>query len=481
MAILTFLGIAKIVKAQEVPSKIAYVQGNVGENATLQVGLIPLTNRYIPFEREFSVIAAEVGVEGEFKLEITIDSCQFLWLFDLGNEYLMGLIIVRPGDTLRIDLSTGRRFYSAISNENHVYEKHLRLSDSLRCSIFDTITDYFRCESDRRITLFNMLFADLGDSLVSSSIDRIILSWINLEFASNVLRYLWRHNSIKALNNMSYNEDIYIYIDSNNFYPLLDLDLNTQHGIGDLYQQRYQRDRFTDLYYRRKMEAGLESDLSTDAIMLKINIAEHWDDWNVRDMLLYEEYFDQISRCRYLTKLFILDSLFQKSKLLFCDTILEARIAGLFEKRKRLFQTGLLQNIELRDNKNRKIRLYSRLDSLNLIYFWNTGCYPCIRAMPKLAKFLNENQHINFISIALQIDNKEWTKVLDRHDVRGTHLIDINGFRSEISQLLSINSVPRYVIVDESGRIVDGYAPENGAALKRAWNEANIMKQSRGN
>lgn len=97
--------------------------------------------------------------------------------------------------------------------------------------------------------------------------------------------------------------------------------------------------------------------------------------------------------------------------------------------------------------------------------FWFTGCVPCKAEMPffeKLAQELNGND-IQFVSVSLDTGEpllEAWKGIVRSKSNDGTLLyVNLpNGFKSQYLQLLNIKSVPRIMIVDKEGRIVEPYA-----------------------
>ena len=97
------------------------------------------------------------------------------------------------------------------------------------------------------------------------------------------------------------------------------------------------------------------------------------------------------------------------------------------------------------------------------IDIWATWCGPCKREIPSL-KLLEEEYHgknIEFVSISVDnIDGRRgshdsWLKMVKDEELGGTQLFADNDFRSEFIQAYNINSIPRFILIDPKGNIVD--------------------------
>lgn len=100
-----------------------------------------------------------------------------------------------------------------------------------------------------------------------------------------------------------------------------------------------------------------------------------------------------------------------------------------------------------------------------IIDFWFTGCIPCKAEMPYYDKLAEEMQGkpIQFLSVSLDTGNQlmaTWKKMMEEKDGKSP-VLNVNlpqGFKSDFAANMNIRSVPRIVLVDKDGNIVDAYA-----------------------
>jgi len=94
---------------------------------------------------------------------------------------------------------------------------------------------------------------------------------------------------------------------------------------------------------------------------------------------------------------------------------------------------------------------------------WATWCGPCIGEIPYL-KEVEENFHgknIEFVSISIddREDEEKWRNMVADRELGGIQLFADNSWKSEFVQGYSISGIPRFILIDPEGNIVDGSAP----------------------
>ncbi len=126
------------------------------------------------------------------------------------------------------------------------------------------------------------------------------------------------------------------------------------------------------------------------------------------------------------------------------------------------------------------------------IDLWATWCGPCKKEIPFLkeveAKYHGKN--IEFVSISLdngrgyKAESKEaafaasnvgWKKMVAEKELTGIQLFADNGFNSTFAKELSVNSIPRFILIDTNGNIINANAPRpSSPKLIELLNKQNI-------
>ncbi len=106
------------------------------------------------------------------------------------------------------------------------------------------------------------------------------------------------------------------------------------------------------------------------------------------------------------------------------------------------------------------------------IDFWATWCKPCVKEFPDLKRIQEkyQDQNIVFISISIdKIEDKEkWKAFVADEQLGGIQLHADQESKDKLSKALNIRSIPRFVLIDTEGKIVDADAarPSNSKLLK---------------
>lgn len=105
---------------------------------------------------------------------------------------------------------------------------------------------------------------------------------------------------------------------------------------------------------------------------------------------------------------------------------------------------------------------------------WATWCGPCKREIPHL-KTLEEEYHdknITFISVSTDRDVEAWKAFIAREHLGGLQLHQNEAPGKSISELYSVNSIPRFILIDEAGKIVstDAPRPSSGQEIRNLLN-----------
>ena len=81
-----------------------------------------------------------------------------------------------------------------------------------------------------------------------------------------------------------------------------------------------------------------------------------------------------------------------------------------------------------------------------------------------------ENDNIAFLTISIDRPDKRelWDKMCDKHSLHGANnfITDSNDM-SEFENLYKIYGIPRYILINPNGKIVEAFAPSPGPELKK--------------
>lgn len=90
---------------------------------------------------------------------------------------------------------------------------------------------------------------------------------------------------------------------------------------------------------------------------------------------------------------------------------------------------------------------------------WATWCGPCIREIPKLKELEEEfGEEIIFMSVSIDPEKDTWHKYVREKELTGIQLYSEGSWQSEINELYLIQGIPRFIMIDPEGNIVDADA-----------------------
>lgn len=91
------------------------------------------------------------------------------------------------------------------------------------------------------------------------------------------------------------------------------------------------------------------------------------------------------------------------------------------------------------------------------IDIWATWCKPCIAEHPALEKLQNElkDEKVTFLSISIDTDKEAWENMVVKKNLGGLQLYAQEAWESAIVKGYLIEGIPRFIIIDAEGKIVN--------------------------
>ena len=128
----------------------------------------------------------------------------------------------------------------------------------------------------------------------------------------------------------------------------------------------------------------------------------------------------------------------------------------------------------LMDINNKPVKLTSLKGKVVYIDFWASWCGPCRKMMPfskSMHEQLTEKQRkeIVFLYISIDQDTAAWKKAINDLGIEGKQFISPGNWQSKACQYFQIGSIPRYMIMNKKGEIIDLNArrPADTAVLQQ--------------
>lgn len=119
----------------------------------------------------------------------------------------------------------------------------------------------------------------------------------------------------------------------------------------------------------------------------------------------------------------------------------------------------------------KKLSLEELKGKIVYVDFWASWCRPCLEEMPsakKVKEHFKDQPDVAFVYISIDDDENSWRKMVEKQEIEGIHLYS-QGWESEIAQTYVIQGIPRYVLIDREGKLIDANMsrPSDPATIKR--------------
>ncbi|WP_428740829.1 TlpA family protein disulfide reductase [Tenacibaculum sp.] len=89
-----------------------------------------------------------------------------------------------------------------------------------------------------------------------------------------------------------------------------------------------------------------------------------------------------------------------------------------------------------------------------LIDVWASWCTDCLKSLPVIKQLQEENPEIAYMYLSLDRNQTDWKNGVDRLKIKGDHYFMQSGWEGKFGEFLGLNWIPRFLVIDEKGKIV---------------------------
>ncbi|MEO7978041.1 TlpA disulfide reductase family protein [Flavobacterium sp.] len=89
-----------------------------------------------------------------------------------------------------------------------------------------------------------------------------------------------------------------------------------------------------------------------------------------------------------------------------------------------------------------------------VIEVWASWCGDCVKAMPKLKELQVKNPDVTYMFISADKTADKWKTGIEKHQLKGDHFMMNDGMKGVFGKAIDLDWIPRYIIVDKTGKIV---------------------------
>ncbi|MCO6175999.1 TlpA family protein disulfide reductase [Flavobacterium sp. NRK F10] len=84
---------------------------------------------------------------------------------------------------------------------------------------------------------------------------------------------------------------------------------------------------------------------------------------------------------------------------------------------------------------------------------WASWCPDCVKGMPKVKALQKEHPELVYLFISMDKTYDAWLKGIEKYEVTGEHYLTTDGMKGIFGKSIALDWIPRYMIVDKTGKI----------------------------
>lgn len=89
-----------------------------------------------------------------------------------------------------------------------------------------------------------------------------------------------------------------------------------------------------------------------------------------------------------------------------------------------------------------------------LIECWASWCSDCVKAMPKIKEVQNNNPEVKYVFLSMDKTAEKWRLGIAKHALKGDHYLATDGMKGNFAKAIDLDWIPRYIIIDKTGKII---------------------------
>lgn len=179
---------------------------------------------------------------------------------------------------------------------------------------------------------------------------------------------------------------------------------------------------------------------------------------NLKNSLFYNEVKYSITYANETER----DEIYSTFSELNTDTIYKKNIDEVYKSFEKLRKGKPAPKWSYANIDDKEYSLDSFKGKFVYIDVWATWCGPCIAEIPELKKLTEDykNKDIVFVSVSIDDNKNAWEKMIKKENFDWIQIHAEKAWKSEIVIENGIRGIPRFMMVDKQGNIVDVNAPE---------------------
>lgn len=88
-----------------------------------------------------------------------------------------------------------------------------------------------------------------------------------------------------------------------------------------------------------------------------------------------------------------------------------------------------------------------------VIDVWASWCSDCIKSMPQVKELKASYPDVAFINLSCDKTPEAWQNGIEKHEVTGDNYLIKDGMKGAFGKSISLDWIPRFIVVDKNGKI----------------------------
>ncbi|MBP6180762.1 TlpA disulfide reductase family protein [Flavobacterium sp.] len=89
-----------------------------------------------------------------------------------------------------------------------------------------------------------------------------------------------------------------------------------------------------------------------------------------------------------------------------------------------------------------------------VIEVWASWCGDCVKSMPKIKELQANNPDVAYVFISMDKAADKWKIGIEKHELKGDHFMANDQMKGVFGKAIDLDWIPRYIIIDKTGKIV---------------------------